>query len=202
MLGIHIDVAVTWQRLSAGDWMAYAADVSRRESRPGPVPSRHETPAEDMNPAARCPACDGLLPDRDPQRTGRKARYCSGACKARAYRARRQAGGPAGTDGAPLPAGARHARAVEIRQRISELAGTLADTASGQHALFPSPGSTRRAGPGETARDLHQLITELTALAMAATVTKRVTIRRRGSRNTADLAPVQRAGASARDMTC
>ena len=30
MLGIHIDVAVTWQRLSAGDWMAYAADVSRR----------------------------------------------------------------------------------------------------------------------------------------------------------------------------
>ena len=30
MLGIHIDVAVTWQRISAGDWMAYAADVSRR----------------------------------------------------------------------------------------------------------------------------------------------------------------------------
>ncbi|MDQ2874760.1 MAG: hypothetical protein M3Y33_08210 [Actinomycetota bacterium] len=30
MLGIHIDVAVAWQRASAGDWMAYAADVSRR----------------------------------------------------------------------------------------------------------------------------------------------------------------------------
>jgi hypothetical protein len=30
MLGIHIDVAVTWQRISAGDWMAYAADISRR----------------------------------------------------------------------------------------------------------------------------------------------------------------------------
>jgi hypothetical protein len=30
MLGIHIDVAVTWQRISAGDWMAYAADVGRR----------------------------------------------------------------------------------------------------------------------------------------------------------------------------
>ena len=30
MLGIHIDVAVTWQRLSSGDWTAYAADVSRR----------------------------------------------------------------------------------------------------------------------------------------------------------------------------
>jgi hypothetical protein len=33
MLGIHIDVATTWQRLSSGDWMAYAADVSRRARR-------------------------------------------------------------------------------------------------------------------------------------------------------------------------
>jgi hypothetical protein len=33
MLGIHIDVAVAWQHLSAGDWMAYAADVSRRPTR-------------------------------------------------------------------------------------------------------------------------------------------------------------------------
>jgi hypothetical protein len=31
MLGIHIDVATTWQRISAGDWMAYAADISRRQ---------------------------------------------------------------------------------------------------------------------------------------------------------------------------
>src|SRR6266487_5980480 len=30
MLGIHIDVAVAWQHASAGDWMAYAADISRR----------------------------------------------------------------------------------------------------------------------------------------------------------------------------
>jgi hypothetical protein len=30
MLGIHIAVAVAWQRASAGDWMTYAADVSRR----------------------------------------------------------------------------------------------------------------------------------------------------------------------------
>jgi hypothetical protein len=29
-LGIHTDVAVTWQRLSAGDWATYAAEVSRR----------------------------------------------------------------------------------------------------------------------------------------------------------------------------
>ena len=34
MLGIHIDVAVAWQRASAGDWMTYAADVSRRTQRP------------------------------------------------------------------------------------------------------------------------------------------------------------------------
>ena len=33
MLGIHIDVAVAWQRVSAGDWMTYAADVSRRRGR-------------------------------------------------------------------------------------------------------------------------------------------------------------------------
>ena len=30
MLGIHISVAVAWQRASGGDWTAYAADVSRR----------------------------------------------------------------------------------------------------------------------------------------------------------------------------
>lgn len=36
MLGIHIDVAVAWQRASAGDWTAYAADVSRRTPRQEP----------------------------------------------------------------------------------------------------------------------------------------------------------------------
>ena len=30
LLGIHISVAVAWQRASAGDWAAYAADVSHR----------------------------------------------------------------------------------------------------------------------------------------------------------------------------
>ncbi|MFN2495743.1 MAG: hypothetical protein ABR608_07535 [Pseudonocardiaceae bacterium] len=29
-LGIHTDVAVTWQRLSGGDWATYAAQISRR----------------------------------------------------------------------------------------------------------------------------------------------------------------------------
>jgi hypothetical protein len=131
-----------------------------------------------VTPGAWCPVCGRPLPAGDRPHGGRRARYCSDACKAKAYRARRQAGEPAGTNGTPLPPGARHARAVEIRQRISELAGTLADTASGQQALFPSPGTTRRAGPAETARALHQLITELTTLATAATLTKHVTIRR------------------------
>jgi hypothetical protein len=30
MLGIHISVAIAWQRASAGDWIHYAAEVSRR----------------------------------------------------------------------------------------------------------------------------------------------------------------------------
>ena len=32
MLGIHISVAVHWQKASAGDWTAYAAEVSRRSN--------------------------------------------------------------------------------------------------------------------------------------------------------------------------
>jgi hypothetical protein len=34
MLGIHITVAVAWQRASAGDWTNYAADYSRRDHQP------------------------------------------------------------------------------------------------------------------------------------------------------------------------
>jgi hypothetical protein len=30
MPGIHITVAVAWQRASSGDWANYAAEVSRR----------------------------------------------------------------------------------------------------------------------------------------------------------------------------
>lgn len=33
MLGIHITVAVAWQRASAGDWTDYAAEISRRTYR-------------------------------------------------------------------------------------------------------------------------------------------------------------------------
>ncbi|WP_328435819.1 hypothetical protein [Nocardia puris] len=38
MLGIHISVAVQWQRASGGDWNAYAADVAKRPARPNPSP--------------------------------------------------------------------------------------------------------------------------------------------------------------------
>ncbi|MFF1569808.1 hypothetical protein ACFVY1_41485 [Streptomyces sp. NPDC058293] len=41
-LGLTIHVAVFWQRLSAGDWMAYAASVSSRspaEAQPRQMPS-------------------------------------------------------------------------------------------------------------------------------------------------------------------
>lgn len=128
--------------------------------------------------AARCPACGGCLPGRDRSRGGRRARYCSGACKAKAYRDRQRAGGPAAPDGPPLPAANRHARAVEIRQQASDLIGALADTASGQQALFAAPGAVRQARPAEAARILHRLIAELAALATAAGATKRVTKRR------------------------
>lgn len=133
-----------------------------------------------MTPGTRCPVCGQRLPSRDRPRGGRTPRYCSGACKARAYRARRQAGEPPATDTgtAALKPAARYARAVQIRQQVSELTGTLADTASGQQALFASPGTARRARPADTARVLHRLITELATLATAATVAKRVTLRR------------------------
>ncbi len=128
--------------------------------------------------ASRCPVCDGQLPDRDRTHGGRKARYCSGACKAKAYRARQKASKPPGTNAQPLTAAARHARAVDIRQQASDLLGALADSASGQQALFPAPGQARRTRPAETTRILHRLIAELSMLATAAVVTKRVTKRR------------------------
>ena len=130
-----------------------------------------------MTDGSRCPVCDAQLPPRDRPRGGRKARYCSGACKAKAYRARQQADGPP-PDTPPDTPAARHARVIEIRQQVSELTGIMADTASGQLALFASPGAARRRiRPAETARALHRLIAELTALAVAATVTERVTKR-------------------------
>ena len=73
-----------------------------------------------MTAAARCPVCDGQIPDRDRSHGGRKARYCSGACKSKAYRARQRDDESLSTEAPTLPAGARHARAIDIRQQISE----------------------------------------------------------------------------------
>jgi hypothetical protein len=126
---------------------------------------------------AGCPVCGRRLASRDRPHGGRKPRYCSGACKAKAYRARQQAGEPP-PDTSPISPAARHARVIEIRQQVSELVGAMADAASGQQVLFASPGAARRrTRPAETARTLHRLIAELAALAVAATVTERVTIR-------------------------
>src|SRR5260370_1079564 len=41
-LGIHVQAAIQWQKISAGDWAAYAAGVSLRDG-PHPVPSRRQT---------------------------------------------------------------------------------------------------------------------------------------------------------------
>ena len=137
-----------------------------------PVTSRDKA----VSSGPQCAACGAQLPGRDRARGGRNARYCSGACKAKAYRARRNAGEPADAGGPPISAAVRYARATEIRQQIIQLTANLADTASGQQELFASPGTARSARPAETAQALHQLITELAALAVAAaTVTKRVT---------------------------
>jgi hypothetical protein len=127
--------------------------------------------------AGHCPACGRQMPDRDRSRGGRPARYCSGACKAKAYRDRQQAGSPA-APGPPLPAAARHARAVEIRQQASDLIATLTDTASGQQALFTTPSPARQPRPAAIARTLHRLVTELATLAATTTVTKHATKRR------------------------
>jgi hypothetical protein len=40
-LGIHVQAAIQWQKIFAGDWTAYAADISRRTT-PQPAPPRHE----------------------------------------------------------------------------------------------------------------------------------------------------------------
>jgi hypothetical protein len=36
-LGIHVQAAIQWQKISAGDWAAYAADISGRDDSHGPA---------------------------------------------------------------------------------------------------------------------------------------------------------------------
>ena len=61
---------------------------------------------------------------------------------------------------------ARYARATEIHRQISELVTTLADTASGQQALFETAAS--RKPIRTTIKKLNELTSELAALAAAA----------------------------------
>jgi hypothetical protein len=124
-----------------------------------------------MTADTRCPACGGQMPRRDRQRGGRPPSYCPAACKARAYRARQRSGEQPELTGSPRPAtaAARHARVTETRQQISELTAILADTASGQQALFTPARNTRRTQPGDTGTELRRLVTELTMLATDAT---------------------------------
>ena len=140
-------------------------------------PFRHVTKRQPRRDRRPCPVCGGQMPDRDRTAGGRPARYCSGACKAKAYRDRQQAGQsaqpwaarrPRQPPGTPAPS--------RSASRPATSSATLADTASGQQALFtiafhrpPAP------GPPTTARTLHLLITELAALAAASTVTKHAT---------------------------
>jgi hypothetical protein len=47
VLGIHVQAAIQWQKISAGDWAAYAADVSRR--------SGHTRPSHTSTPSCSPP---------------------------------------------------------------------------------------------------------------------------------------------------
>jgi hypothetical protein len=51
-LGIHIQVAVRWQRAASGDWMTYAADVSRRPAQPAEQPKSDHAATDEHGPHA------------------------------------------------------------------------------------------------------------------------------------------------------
>jgi hypothetical protein len=44
-LGIHISVAAAWQRASSGDWLSYAAEISRRNTTAQPLTYQDDSPA-------------------------------------------------------------------------------------------------------------------------------------------------------------
>jgi hypothetical protein len=125
------------------------------------------TSRNDTGQPARCLHCDTALPDQPRPGGGRKPRYCTDACKAKAYRARQLTAWARPPEEVTLPAttAARYARATEIHRQISELVTTLADIASGQQALFES---TTSKPVRTTIKKLNKLTSELAALAAAA----------------------------------
>ena len=126
------------------------------------------TSRNDTGQPARCLHCDTALPDQPRPGGGRKPRYCTDACKARAYRTRQLTAWARPPEEVTLPAtaAARYARATEIHRQISELVTTLADIASGQQALFES--TTTSKPVRTTIKKLNKLTSELAALAAAA----------------------------------
>ena len=126
------------------------------------------TSRNDTGQPARCLHCDTALPDQPRPGGGRKPRYCTDACKARAYRARQRTTWARPPEEVTLPAtaAARYARAAEIHRQISELVTTLADIASGQQTLFESTTSSKPVRT--TIKKLNKLTSELAALAAAA----------------------------------
>lgn len=116
----------------------------------------------------RCLHCGTALPSQPRPKGGRRPRYCTDACKARAYRARQLTARAKPPEAITVPssAAARYARATEIHCQISQLVTTLADIASGQQALFEPAASSK---PARAAiRKLNKLTSELAALAAAA----------------------------------
>lgn len=142
--------------------MPAEAAAPAQASRASSVPSRN-----DGSQPARCLNCGTALPCQPKPGAGRKPRYCTNACKARAYRARQAATRAKPAQGITIPSSteARYARATEIRPQISELVTILADTASGPQALFESAASSKPVRT--TIRKLNKLTSELAALAAA-----------------------------------
>jgi len=55
-LGIHVQAAIQWQKISGGDWTAYAADISRRGH-------AQERARQEISTRTRCPVPRGHAPD-------------------------------------------------------------------------------------------------------------------------------------------
>ena len=128
------------------------------QPQPSAQPASSVTSRNSTGLPARCLHCDTALPGQPRPRGGRKPRYCTEACKARAYRARQLAAWARPPEEVTLPstAAARYARATEIHRQIGELVATLADTASGQHALFETAASRKPPRHHQETEQAHQ----------------------------------------------
>ena len=132
------------------------------QPQPSAQPASSVTSRNSTGLPARCLHCDTALPGQPRPRGGRKPRYCTEACKARAYRARQLAAWPGRPRKSRCPLPRRPGTPAQPRST------TLADTASGQHALFETAAS--RKPLRATINKLNKLTSELAALAAAASL--------------------------------